>query len=120
MNPQTSAKKQVWEIYTEVWGTAKLSERLARFGKCLDRECVYTAPGAATRGWDELNAEMERFHSDVPGGHFALTYFLEHHEYCFAKWDLLGKDGATLGQGQSVGEFNAQGKLVKMTGFFES
>ena len=63
---------------------------------------------------------MLGFHQQVPGGHFATTYFLAHHDVSIAKWNMVNGDGTIIGDGVSYGHYNEEGALVAMTGFFET
>ncbi len=63
---------------------------------------------------------MRAFHQQVPGGHFVTSYFLAHHDASIAKWNMVNAEGATIGEGVSYGQYNEQGALIAMTGFFET
>lgn len=112
--------KATWERYVSSWKATSLEEKTRIFQGCLSADCVYTDPLAQTEGWDALSAYMASFHEQVPGGHFVTTYFLAHHDKSIARWNMVAGDGTPIGEGISYGEYNADGKLVAMTGFFES
>ena len=112
--------KAVWERYVDTWKAGTEAEKRARFAECLAPECVYTDPLAHAKGWDELIAYMASFHEQVPGGHFVTEYFLAHHGRSIARWKMLNASGAEIGNGTSYGEYDAQQRLVAMTGFFET
>ena len=119
MNKVNIQQREVWDLYSKSWGAAKLSDKIDLFKQSLDPNCVYTDPLSKTKGWDKLAECMEGFHRQVPEGYFEVTYFLCHHNYSFAKWDMKNKDGKKIGEGHSFGEYNSDGKLIKMTGFYE-
>jgi len=112
--------QQTWEHYVSSWKAATPEAARAAFARSLDPRCVYTDPLTQARGWDELAAAMQQFHAQVPGGHFVTTYFLAHHGKSIARWNMVGGDGAILGDGISYGEYSDAGMLVAMTGFFET
>lgn len=112
--------KTVWERYVASWQAGTVAEKRARFAECLAPDCVYTDPLARTQGWDELLGYMASFHEQVPGGHFVTEYFLAHHGRSIARWKMLNGAGAEIGSGISYGEYDAQHRLVAMTGFFET
>jgi hypothetical protein len=62
---------------------------------------------------------MEDFQRQIPGAYFEVLDFLSHHNTSLARWDMKSADGAKIGDGYSFGEYSSDGKLVKMTGFFE-
>ena len=112
--------KAVWERYVASWKAGTVAEKRAHFAECLAPECVYTDPLARAQGWDELLAYMASFHEQVPGGHFVTEYFLAHHGRSIARWKMLDSAGAEIGSGMSYGEYDAEQRLVAMTGFFET
>jgi hypothetical protein len=63
---------------------------------------------------------MLEFQKQVPGGHFVTDSFATHHQKSIAKWTMRGVNAEKLGEGTSYGEYDEQGLLVAMTGFFET
>lgn len=112
--------KKTWETYTQAWKCSKLSDRLELFKKSLDKDCRYTDPLVITNGWDELIQYMEEFHKQVPNGHFEITDFVAHHNFSIARWNMLNHAGIKIGDGYSFGEYNENGFLIKMTGFYKT
>lgn len=112
--------QSTWETYTRSWNVASRAEKRALFGKSLDPACVYNDPRVRTEGWDELEAYMLDFHRRIPGAHFVTAYFLAHHNKSIARWEMRNAENVLLGDGISYGEYNDNGNLVCMTGFFES
>ncbi len=111
-------RRQTWERYAAIWKAEGATEKRALCDACLSPECVYTDPRTQARGVDELITYMVEFHGQVPGGHFVTTEFFTHHQRSLAKWNMVGADGEVLGDGVSYGEYDADGKLTAMTGFF--
>lgn len=111
--------KLTWETYVSTWNTEDDAEKRAVFEKALDTECEYNDPLVTTKGWDELEKYMSDFHQQIPGGHFVTTYFLAHHNKSIAKWEMRNGENIILGNGISYGEYNKNGLLISITGFFE-
>lgn len=111
--------KATWETYASSWKMSSSAHKRALFKKCLDSACQYHDPLIKTKGWDELEAYMRDFHRKIPGGHFVTTNFLAHSNKSIACWELRNGENVMLGDGVSYGEYNENGKLVSMTGFFE-
>ncbi len=109
-----------WEKYTATWKMHAQADRLAAFAEVLAADAVYTDPLVQARSWPALIAYMENFHQQVPGGHFVTTKFAAHHQRSIANWDLKTQDNVTVGSGISYGEYDDDGKLVSMNGFFET
>lgn len=112
--------RKTWELYSESWKRTKLSERIELFKKSLSADCCYTDPLVLTKGWDELVVYMEQFHSQVPGGHFEIVDFQAHHNFSIARWNMLNHENMNIGDGYSFGEYNQEGLLIKMTGFYKT
>lgn len=114
-----STLKATWDTYTESWKADTRQAKRILFESSLDSDCEYSDQLAQTEGWDALLDYMLDFHQQVPGGHFQTDYFLAHHNKSIARWQMKNGNNETLGEGISYGEYNSQGKLVSMTGFFE-
>jgi acyl-coenzyme A thioesterase PaaI-like protein len=115
-----AALQNTWEKYTSTWKMTDRAGRLAAFAEVLAERAVYTDPLVQAGSWDELIAYMEDFHRQVPGGHFVTTGFAAHHGKSIANWDMKTGDGVTIGNGVSYGEYDVDGKLLSMNGFFET
>ncbi len=63
---------------------------------------------------------MLDFHEQIPGGHFETQWFLAHHGRGVARWHMKAGNGEVVGEGISYCEFNEEGKLKTMTGFYET
>lgn len=113
-------KQATWQKYVSAWKAVKAEEKTAALKQSVSLSCVYKDPSIIARGHDELVAYMLRFHQQVPGGHFVTIYFLAHHDVSIAKWNMVSGDGAIIGDGMSYGQYNEQGELIAMTGFFET
>ena len=111
--------KTVWERYVSAWNTSNLTTKREIFADCLAPSCVYTDPLQRAEGYGELEQYMVAFHGQLPGARFVTHYFLAHHGRSIARWKMMQGD-ATLGEGISYGEYDAQQRLVAMTGFFET
>jgi hypothetical protein len=112
--------RRTWETYAAAWRARPESDKRAALEASVDRACVYRDPRTVAEGHDALVAAMLAFHDRVPGGHFETTYFLAHHGRSIARWTMRGGDGAALGEGISYGEYGPHGRLVAMTGFFQT
>jgi hypothetical protein len=112
--------KAVWQRYTESWSAASESAKREIFEQCLAPSCAYSDPLMQARGWDELSAYIVTFQRQLPGARFVTEYFLAHHGRSIARWKMLNGAGAEIGSGISYGEYDAQNRLVAMTGFFET
>ena len=111
--------EQTWNTYGASWQAESAAEKRELFKKCLCSGCQYNDPLVKTKSWDELEAVMLDFHRQVPGGYFVTNYFMAHSNKSIAKWEMLNDENVVIGDGISYGEYNENGMLVSMTGFFE-
>lgn len=116
----TTGLQATWEKYTSTWRMTDKAARLAVFSEVLADSAVYTDPLVRAASWNELIDYMEDFHRQVPGGHFVTTNFSYHHQKSIANWEMKTEDNVTIGSGISYGEYDGEGKLVSMNGFFET
>lgn len=108
-----------WETYTASWKVESAAEKRALFERCLDPACRYNDPLIKTKGWDALENYMLGFHQQIPQGYFVTTYFLAHSDKSISRWEMRNGEDVVVGNGISYGEYNENGYLVSMTGFFE-
>lgn len=109
-----------WETYTASWKAGTKAEKERLFQQSLAQECVYRDPLAVAAGWEEISTYMLDFHQMVPGGHFVTREFKSHNNRSISQWDMCAGDGSVVGVGISYGEYNDQGKLTAMTGFYDT
>lgn len=114
------AMRTTWDTYTASWKAATPAEKQALFAASLDKNCTYTDPLGQATGWDALTHTMQGFHQQIPGGYFVTQQFTSHHQHCMVQWKMYSGDGLELGEGTSFGQYNDQGKLVAMTGFYDT
>lgn len=111
--------QETWETYVASWKAKTENDKRALFEKSLAPNCQYQDPLVTATGWDELVAYMLDFHQQIPGGHFVTTYFLGHNNKSIARWEMKNGDNIVLSDGISYGEYDEQGALVAMIGFFD-
>ena len=115
----TDARQATWEKYVSAWKATSPPSKAAALAECAAPGCVYQDPLTAAHGHAALVATMLDFQRQLPGAHFVTTAFRAHHDASLAQWQMVGGDGAVLGQGSSVGRYDEAGLLVAMTGFFD-
>ena len=111
--------REIWETYAGAWRAGERADKLTALDRSVARCAVYRDPAVECRGHDDLVEYMLQFHQQVPGGRFETTYFLVHHARSIARWNMVSGAGEKIGEGLSYGEYDSDGMLVAMTGFFE-
>ena len=117
---EASAYADTWNTYTSAWKATSTQAKAAALRASTSTTCEYRDPLAHTAGHDALIEYMRSFHAQMPGGYFETTYFLAHHNRSISKWNMCAGDGTIVGEGISYGEYDEQGKLQSMNGFFET
>lgn len=117
---QLSDLSTTWERYVASWKAETTVEKRALYEQALSSRCVYRDPLTVADGWEQLLEYMDSFHRQIPGGHFVTTEFMAHHGRSIARWEMRDGKATKIGVGMSYGEYDDQGKLTSMTGFFET
>jgi SnoaL-like domain len=113
------SKRATWDIYAAAWKEPTAQGKQAALAASVSPACTYRDPLTQFEGHAALIEGMLDFHRQVPGGHFETTYFLAHHDRSIARWNMRTGDGVVAAEGITYGEYDARGKLVTMTGFFD-
>lgn len=115
----TPAFNDIWETYVNAWNDPAPDKKQHFFQKCLTTDCHYNDPQTSTSGHTELAEYMKAFHEQFPDCYFKTTWFLAHSQKSIARWEMKQGD-SVLGDGVSYAEYNDDGMLTSMTGFFET
>ena len=105
--------------YTAAWKAASDTERQALLARAVGPDCHYADPLMQVDGTPALSAYMADLQRQVPGVHFETRRFIVHHGRSMAQWHMLDAQEQVIGEGTSFGEYAEDGRLRRMTGFFE-
>ncbi|WP_088278682.1 nuclear transport factor 2 family protein [Ideonella sp. A 288] len=108
-----------WSAYSAAWQAGSPAERQALFTQALHADCRYEDPLTQAVGWPALSAYMQDLQRQIPGVHFVVQRFRAHHRRSAAEWQMRDGQNHVLGDGVSFGEYAPDGKLLRMTGFFD-
>jgi hypothetical protein len=111
--------ESTWATYTAAWKAGSDEQRRALLGRAVQADCHYADPLVQAEGWQALSDYMGDLQRQVPGVHFVTGRFTVHHGRSMAQWRMLDGQARTVGEGVSFGEYAADGRLRRMTGFFE-
>lgn len=112
-------RRATWDTYASAWRHPDPSAKQAALHASVAPSAHYRDPQTHAVGHQALLEVLLAFHQQVPGGHFETTHFWAHHDRSVSRWKMRDGQGAELGEGISYGEYDAQGKLIAMTGFFD-
>jgi hypothetical protein len=111
--------ESTWATYTAAWKAGSDAERQALLGRAVQPDCHYADPLVQVEGHQALSAYMVDLQRQVPGVHFVTRRFAVHHGRSMAQWHMRDGQARTVGEGVSFGEDADDGRLRRMTGFFE-
>ncbi len=115
----TEAHRSTWATYQAAWEEVSPAQRRDLLSGSVAEACVYSDPQGEIHGLTELIAYIEKFRETMPGVSFKNHTFLDHHAQSMAAWTLYDKEGAALQPGSSWAFFGDDGRITKVSGFFE-
>jgi hypothetical protein len=115
----STAFESTWATYTAAWQAGTDEERQALLARAVGPGCHYADPLVQLDGTPALAAYMQDLQRQVPGVHFVTWRFMVHHGRSLAQWQMRDGQAQVVGEGTSFGEYAADGRLPRMTGFFE-
>ncbi len=115
----TESFRATWATYQAAWEDVSPDERLRLLNESVADDCVYTDPNRQTNNRAELIDYIEKFRAGMPGGTFKNHQFTDHHQQSLAGWMLYNANGSELQPGNSYAHFGDDGRITRVTGFFE-
>lgn len=115
-----SARRATIEIWAQAWSEPDETRRLDLLRQAAAPTCSYTDPNTEIAGHGPISAYMAGFQESAPGARFVTTGFKTHHDHCIVHWNMVDRDNKVLSPGASAGDCDAQGRLTRMVGFFDT
>jgi hypothetical protein len=107
------------EAYCEAWNVAEDTERRRLLGQSCADAVTYTDPKTDLAGRDALAAHIARVQAARPGSRIARTSRVDlHHGRLRFAWRLADSAGQTVVEGVDFCELAADGRLLRIVGFF--
>lgn len=119
-SPAETAKASV-KTYIEAWGETDTKKRKALLGTAWAEKGTYTDPSADVDGREALVAHIEGFLSNPQFKGFSIVRTSEidiHHQVFRFQWAMKDPSGKTVTAGFDYGEFDKDGVITKIVGFF--
>jgi hypothetical protein len=106
--------------FVKAWGTPDADERAALLKASFSADGVYTDPAQSLAGRDALGTAIASLQKSMPGAALTATSGIDQMrgQYRVA-WKLVSGDGTTVQSGEDEGEVGADGKITRVTGFFD-
>jgi hypothetical protein len=110
---------KVVAVYAAAWREVDETRRLALLVESCSDDVAYVDPESETLGRDELSTFIGGFLSAYPGHRLELASRVDvHHSVLRFAWRVERPDGTQLGEGIDACELAADGRLLRITGFF--
>ena len=115
----TATLTQTIDTYLDAYGEADKARRDELIARVWSADGRLLDPPLDGQGHDGISELTNVVHSHFPGHTFRRTTAVDsHHDVARYGWELVGADGAVAVAGLDVAEFGADGKIVRVLGFF--
>lgn len=113
--------RQSLENYFQAWNEPDAAKREALLTPGWAENGTYTDPSAHVEGRKNLVAHIEGFVSGAQTSGLSIVQASDidfHHRSFRFAWEMQDASGNTLTPGIDYGEFNDEGQITKIVGFF--
>lgn len=118
-NTEKTSTEIVVDTYLAMWNEDDPKAREALIEQAWSTDGSYRDPKLAADGHAALSEMVETVHQHYPGQRFArLTAVDEHNRFARFGWHLANDDGNVTVAGIDVAEFDTEGRIRRITGFF--
>ncbi len=106
--------------YGEAWVEPDPARRLALLERAWATDAVYCDPLAYVEGRQALADHIGQTQDAMPGSRIEVTAeAARHHDSAHFPWAMRGPDGATVMTGFDVCQLDGDGRITRLTGFFD-
>ena len=113
------ATRKIVTQYMAAWNEPDDTARHALLAQCWSDSGVYLDPNVLLAGRDELAAKIGEVMASRPGARLEFMSGIDvHHNAVRFLWRLVRADGTCGDISIDFGEIGADGRLVKIVGFF--
>ncbi|MBQ8102408.1 MAG: nuclear transport factor 2 family protein [Afipia sp.] len=105
--------------YAAAWNEADTARRDTLLAACWAEDGVYVDPNVEISGRENLSRHIAKVQAARPGAYLEFMSSVDrHHRVLRFLWRLMHADGTRGDISIDIGEIGADGRLVKMIGFF--
>ncbi|MCP3403390.1 nuclear transport factor 2 family protein [Bradyrhizobium sp. CCGB20] len=105
--------------YGAAWLEVDEAERRRLLQSAWSETGIYQDPTANVVGREALIRHIADFHKRLPGTTIAFASGVDHHHGKFHfLWKMIGADGQVTVEGRDFGEFDVDGRICRIVGFF--
>jgi SnoaL-like domain len=114
-----TALEHILLAYVAAWNETDVGKRRMLLATSWDENGIYSDPTAFVSGREALVQHLGRLIDRFADQRVLLSSGVdEHHGLLQFTWARVGSDGKTIRKGIDFGEVGADGRLVRITGFF--
>jgi hypothetical protein len=107
--------------YGDAWTATDDDERSALLEVAWAPDAVYCDPVDRVEGREALGRHIAATQAAIAGGRVAVTSTpVRHHDSAFFRWAMTDASGATVVSGFDVVQLDADGRIARLTGFFDT
>jgi hypothetical protein len=116
----TTTITDIIDTYLAAYSEADATTRLDLLARSFTTDGTLTDPPFEGAGHDGINAVMSGVHEHYAGCSFRRVSGIdEHHGQFRYRWEMVGADSAVIATGLDVGALADDGRIERVTGFFE-
>ncbi len=105
----------------DAWSETDPARRRALLQRAWAPDAVYCDPLDHVVGREALSAHIGAFQESIAGGSIAVTAeAVRHHDSAHFPWSIADATGATVLTGFDVVQLDEQGRITRLTGFFDA
>ncbi|MBR0827433.1 nuclear transport factor 2 family protein [Bradyrhizobium manausense] len=105
--------------YMAAWNEPDSTRRQALLAQCWSDDGVYVDPSVSLAGRDALAGHIAKVQANRPGARLEFMSGIDvHHDVLRFLWRLVRADGSRGDTSIDFGQVGADGRLVKIVGFF--
>ncbi len=112
---------QSLQTYFQAWNEPVAEKRDALLKDCWADNAEYTDPGTHAKGRAALSMEIGKFLGNEKLKGFSIVQASNidlHHRVFRFQWEMRDPNGNTVTPGMDYGEYDDQGRITKIVGFF--
>ena len=107
--------------YAQAWGEPDEDRRRTLLERAWAPDAVYCDPLDLVVGRDALVAHIGAFQQAAAGGRVDVTSeAVRHHDSAYFQWAMTDAAGTRVLTGFDVAQLDEQGRITRLTGFFDS
>jgi hypothetical protein len=117
--PPTTDVATLVDTYIDMWNEDDPARRAELIAAAWADSGAYTDPLLEATGATAISEMVDAVHAQLPGHRFRLTSGIDsHHDHHRFGWELAAADGTVAVEGIDVAQVGADGRFVRITGFF--